>query len=138
MLASIETSNEAAENRQEKSPGFVRPPRGHPLDPIVSLVPGRNLLAQPLLLFPELGCEFLAEVLCLEHLAEFDFGIVERRSLEPLDCLFLGPHLPEPEACNQLLGLGKWAIDDRALLAGELDPGTLGACLEPFTREHYA
>jgi hypothetical protein len=42
--------------------------------------------AEAIFLRSQLGRELLAEVLCLEHRANFDFGAaVERRALEPLN-----------------------------------------------------
>src|ERR1700752_4938762 len=72
----------------------------------VAILFGFDLLAQSLFLRAQLRRELLAEILCLEDLAELDFGpAVERRLLEPLDRLVHRLHLPEPETGDELLGL---------------------------------
>src|ERR1700719_2822486 len=53
--------------------------------------------ADSILLRPELRSERLSEVIVLENLSNLDFGILEWSALEPLDRLFLGPDLPQPE-----------------------------------------
>ena len=63
------------------------------------------------LLFGQDGCEFFH----LKDLADFDFGVAGLRvgaTLDPLDGLFEGLDLPEPEAGDELLGLGEGAVDD--------------------------
>src|SRR5437667_10957500 len=66
------------------------------LSPI--LCPGACLGAQALLLLPDLGRERRTEVVRLEDLANLDLeAVLEGRTLEPLDRLFLGLHLPQPE-----------------------------------------
>src|SRR5688572_15644426 len=58
-----------------------------------------------------------AEVLQLEHLADLDLALPQHRvraTLDPLDRLLEGVHLPEPEAGDQLLGLGEGTVDDGA------------------------
>src|SRR5687767_13018425 len=99
---------------------------------------GCRLPPDPFLLFPELGSEFVAEVLRLEDMANFDLTFLEGGPLEPLDCLLLRPHLPEPEAGDQLLALLEWPIDHRPLSPGELAPRPLGARLESLAGEHDA
>ena len=71
-------------------------------------------LAQLVLPAPDLaGRVALGELGRLEDLTDLHLGAaVERRPLEPLDGLFLRLHLPEPEAGDQLLGLGEGAVDD--------------------------
>src|SRR6266568_5081563 len=101
-----------------------------------------HLRSQAFLLLPELGRELGAEILRLEHLSNLDhrlfagYGI--GTALDPLDRLFLRLDLPQPEAGDQLLCLGKRPIDDRSLRAGEADARALRARLEPFAREQHA
>src|SRR5882672_5447998 len=81
-----------------------------------------DLLAQALLLLSEFRSEFGAEVLGFEHRPNFDLGsTVEGTALEPLDRLFHRPHLPQPEAGDQLLGLGKRPVSHGMLPPRELD-----------------
>ena len=67
------------------------------------------------------------EVFELEERAELDFPILERHPLGPLDGLFFRLHLDDPEAGDQLLGLGKRTVDDRPLAARVLDAGALAS-----------
>src|SRR5213594_328561 len=100
---------------------------------------GGHLLAQALLSRAKLARGVARrEVLGLEHLADLHLGVLERSTLEPLDRLRLGLHLPEPEAGDQLLGLGERPVDHGPLPAGEPDPRALRAGLEPLGREHHA
>src|SRR2546426_6475827 len=74
--------------------------------------PGARLPAQALLSLPHLGRERRTEVVRLEDLANLDLeAVLEGRTLEPLDGLFLGLHLPDPEAGDQLLRLGERSVD---------------------------
>src|SRR5271165_113613 len=89
------------------------------------------------LLLGQDGCEFFH----LKDLADFDFGVDAMRvgaTLDPLDGLFEGLDLPDPEAGDKLLGLGEGAVDDGARLAGELDACALGAGMEAIHCEHDA
>src|SRR6266550_772636 len=95
-----------------------------------------HLLAQPLLLFPQLGSELGAEILRLEDLPDLHLGILEGSTLEPFDCLILRFHLPDPEPGDEFLRLGKRSVDHRPLSLGELDPRALRAGLESLCREH--
>src|SRR5438552_7660572 len=100
-----------------------------------------DLRAQALLLLPQLGRELGAEVLRLEHLANLDLGILPHRigaALDPFDRLLLRLHLPDPEAGDQLLGLGEGPVDDGALRTREPDARALRARVQPFAREHHA
>src|SRR5437879_155864 len=100
-----------------------------------------DLRAQALLLLPQLGRELGAEVLRLEHLADLDLRILPHRigaALDPFDRLFLRLHLPDPEAGDQLLGLGEGPVDDGALGSREPDARALRARVQPFAREHHA
>src|SRR5688500_2687551 len=100
---------------------------------------GLDLSAQPVFLRSELRRELGAEILGLEDLANLDLRIAaERRALEPLDCLLLRLHLPDPEARDQLLGLRERAIDDRPILSRESHARALGAGLKSLTREHHS
>src|SRR5215468_7292465 len=47
-------------------------------------------------------------------------------SLDPLDRLFERLNLPEPEAGDEFLGFGEGAVNDGAVLAGEVDAGAFG------------
>ena len=59
-------------------------------------------------------------------------------ALDPFDRLFLRLHLPQPEAGDQLLGLGEGPVDHGPLVAGELDARALRARMEPLAREQDA
>src|SRR4051812_3102538 len=78
-----------------------------------------RLLAETLLLLPQLGGEFLAEVLGLEHLAnlELDLTVAVERwpALDPFDRLLPRVHLDHREAGNQLLRLGERPVGDGGL-----------------------
>src|SRR5712691_6934106 len=67
--------------------------------------------AHALLLLPELGAQRRAEVVRLEHLPNLDLALLERSALEPRDRLVLRLHLPQPEAGDELLGLGERSVD---------------------------
>src|SRR6266516_5299597 len=124
------TTNEAQWNRH--APG--------PAPPLPFLLCG-DLRAQALLLLPQLGRELGAEVLRLEHLADLDLGILPHRigaALDPFDRLLLRLHLPDPEAGDQLLGLGEGPVDDGALRTREPDARALRARVQPFAREHHS
>src|SRR5438046_4627249 len=100
-----------------------------------------DLRAQALLLLPQLGGELGAEVLRLEDLADLDLGILPHRigaALDPFDRLFLRLHLPDPEAGDQLLGLGEGPVDDGALGSREPDARALRARVQALAREHHA
>src|SRR6185436_3812515 len=88
----------------------------------------------------ELRRKVLAKIGRLEDLTDLDLRpAAEWRALEPLDRLFSRFHLPEPEACNQLLGLREWPVDHRLLaVLLEAHASALRARLEPFAREHDA
>src|SRR5258707_15267998 len=94
-----------------------------------------HLRALPLLLRAQLRRELRSEILRLEYLADLDFGVTFERvgaALDPVDRLFLRFHLPDPEAGNQLLGLGEGTVDHRALRSREADARALRARLQPF------
>src|SRR3979409_1972917 len=81
-----------------------------------------GLLAQPHVGLAQLRRQLLAEVVGLEDLAQLDLdAAVERRALEPLDCLLARRALPHPVAGDDLLGLGERTVDDGALAAVEAD-----------------
>ena len=63
---------------------------------------------------------------------------VERRALEPLERLLARRALPDPEAGDQLLGLGERAVDDGALPALEAHARALGARVQAVAGEHHA
>src|SRR3954451_3179822 len=101
------------EQNQARGDGPARSLRGGGC----ALLFGCNLLPNALFLLPQLGSEISAEVFGLEYLANLDLALLEGRSLQPLDCLFPGSHLPQPEPRDQLLGLGKRSIDYSSLVA---------------------
>ena len=72
----------------------------------------------------QLGRQLVAEVVGLEDLADLDLGSpsVGRDALDPLDRLVASTSPRDPEAGDQLLGLGERAVDDGALVAGEARP----------------
>src|SRR5262249_58060216 len=111
----------------------------HLPDPIASTGDRRSavFLPQPfglgavaLLLLPELGSQRLTEVLGLVERPDLDLLAVERRALEPRDRLVHRVHLPQPEAGDQLLGLGERSVDDGRLASREPDPLALGGRLQ--------
>src|SRR5262245_49399791 len=111
-------------------PVAARPPRLRPVG---------GLPAQTLLLLSQLGGERGPEVLRLEDLADLEHGLGAGgvgAALGPLDGLLHRAHLPQPEAGDQLLGLGEGAVDHRPLVAGEAHPRSPGAGVESFTGEH--
>src|SRR6202045_4919093 len=78
---------------------------------------------------PQFRRQVRAEVLGLEHPADLDHfvALLERGAPDPLDRLLDGLDLPQPEARDQLLGLGERAIRHGAVAAAELDPHALRA-----------
>src|SRR3989442_171342 len=95
--------------------------------------------AQPLFVLPEFGLERGTEVVRLEPLTNLDLeAVIERRPLEPLDRLFFGLHLPQPEAGDQLLRLGERPVDHGPLASREPDTRALRARLQPLRREQHA
>src|SRR5262245_3071105 len=69
------------------------------------LFPFVQLRAQPFFLLTEFRRELGAEVLRSEDLPNFDLGLSLHRvgaALDPLNRLFLGLHLPQPKAGDQL------------------------------------
>src|SRR6266704_5732042 len=78
--------------------------------------------AHPLFVLPGFGLELGTEVVRFEDLANLDLeAVIERRTLEPLDRLFFGLHLPQPEAGDQLLRLGERPVDHGPLASREPD-----------------
>src|SRR5262249_54263465 len=74
-----------------------------------------------------------------KHLADLSLGAVfEGSAFEPLDSFFFRLHLPNPEAGDQFLGFGEWAVGNDSLVAGELYAGALGARVQPLSRQHHA
>src|SRR5689334_19271631 len=81
-----------------------------------------DLLANAVLLGAQLGRELLAEVLGLEDLADLDLRFARHGiggALDPLDGFLERAHLEDPEARDQLLGLGERPVDHGALAARE-------------------
>ena len=56
--------------------------------------------------------------------------MLDRAALELLDALLERLHLDQPEAGDELLGLGERPVHHGLLVAVEVDPGALGAGLE--------
>src|SRR3954451_18433239 len=84
----------------------------------------RDLLAQSLLLLPEFRRELGAEIFHLKNRSNFDFGFAGHRiwaAFYPLDRFFHRPHLPNPEAGNQLFGFGERPIRHGPGLSRETD-----------------
>src|SRR5690606_3546486 len=104
-------------------------------------VPGADAVTLAELLLAELGRHRIAEILHLEHLPDLDHRLLAGRvwnPLDPLDRLFLRLHVHQPEASDQLLGLGEGSIDDRALVPREVDACPLRARVESFTGQEDA
>jgi hypothetical protein len=55
---------------------------------------------------------------------------VDGHALDPFDALLERAALQDPEATNDFLGLGEWAVDDLGRAATESDPGSFRAWLE--------
>src|SRR5712671_322158 len=135
---SIDASNELSQNRHGLKTFFR--------DSASAVVPwllllGGGLGAQISFLLAKLGSQSGAEVLGLKDLANFDFGFPVVRigaALNPFDGLFHGAYLPEPEAGDQLFGLGERPVRDGTFWAGEADALALGTGLETLGGEQDA
>src|SRR5690606_31848892 len=105
-------------------------------------LPPLELGAQLLLLGAQLGREFLAEVLGLEHRADLDLGLLAghriRAAPDPLERLLHRLDLPDPEAGDQLLGLGEGPVDDGLLAAAEAHALALAARVQAVAGQHHA
>src|SRR5262247_1415360 len=105
------------------------------------LFPGLQFLAQAILLLPEFGSEFGAEVLHLKYLTKFDlaFFLVIRigDALGPLDRLFHRLHLPYPETTDQFFRFRKRPVGHRKLAFGKPDARALRAWMKSLTGKHY-
>src|SRR5690606_33401468 len=81
-----------------------------------------GLLQGALFLLPQLRSELRTEILGFENLANLDLALQAgegaRCPLDPIDALFQGVHLEDPEPGDQFLGFGKRAVDDAALFPG--------------------
>src|SRR5260370_19110188 len=98
-----------------------------------------RLDAPPGFLLSEFGGQVRAEVFGLKPPANFHFvSLSERGALQPLDRLFHRADLPQPEAGDQLLRLGKRPLDHRALSFCKLDALAFRTGLKPFARQHDA
>src|SRR5262249_26966810 len=100
-----------------------------------------DLGAQAFFLLAQFRRELGAEIVRFEDLADLDFGLFVvriRAALEPLDRFLARTNLPEPEAGDQLLGLGKRAVDDGALVSRETYPHALRAGMKAFSCKHDA
>src|SRR4051794_10242348 len=108
------------------------------------LLLARGLGAEALLLLAQLGRECLAEVLGLEDLTELDRRALALtrtgpgHALHPLDRLLLRLHLDDPEAGDQLLGLGERPVSHGGLAVGEPDPRALRARVQALAGEQHA
>src|SRR5262249_39729767 len=95
-----------------------------------------DLSTKALLLFADLSRRADgSEVGALEDLPDLDLAVLGVRvgaALDPLDRFRERLALPQPEAGDQFLGLGKRPVDDSALGALEADAGALGARLQPL------
>src|SRR6266536_1373506 len=102
----------------------------------------REARAEALLGLAHLGRERGTEVLRLEHLADLDLRLGAREgiraALHPLDGLFPGLGLDEPEARDELLRLRERPVHDRALGPRELDADALRARLEALPGQQHA
>ena len=73
--------------------------------------------------FAEGGCEFFGSKTW--RISDVGLAFVGA-ALDPLDRLFERLYLPEPEGGDEFLGFGEGAVNDGALLAGEVDAGAFG------------
>src|SRR4029450_4992402 len=84
-----------------------------------------DLCAEPLFLLAEFRRELCAEILGFEHLPNLELASFVRgigTTLGPIDRLLQRRAFPEPEACDQLLGLSERTVDHRPLVSRESDP----------------
>src|ERR1051326_2547771 len=86
----------------------------------------------------QFGGELFAEILRLEDLPDFHFGLFERGALEPVDRLIPRLHLPYPEARDQLFGLAERPVGDSLLPPGKPYAGALRARMQTLAGEHDA
>src|SRR5512143_2626806 len=102
----------------------------------------RHLRPNALLLRPELRSEFRAEIVRLEHLPDLELRLAAREGIrgafDPFDRLFSRFRLDQPEAGDQLLGLGAWSVDHRPLRSREPDARSLRARVEAFPGQQHA
>src|SRR5438445_3686358 len=100
-----------------------------------------DLRAQTLFLLAQFGGELVAEILGLEHLADFElrFALLERigATLGPLDGFFERLALPQPETRDKFLGFGERTVDDGALVAKEGHARALRARMQALAGEHH-
>src|SRR3989441_3598025 len=101
---------------------------------------GSYLGAQALFLLPELGGRLGTEDAGLEPLANLNPGFPLMgvgAALAPFDRLFHRPHLPQPEAGDQLLGLGEGPVDHGSIPSREPDALAFRTRVEPFGGEQH-
>src|SRR2546429_63336 len=130
---------ERGASKSTSSETYFRPVQARGLSGLRFL--GGCLSTQALLLRPEIGSKLGTEVLCLEHPANLNLGFPFMRTgaaFDPLDCLFHRSHLPQPEAGDQLLGLGEGPVDDSPFLSREPDALALRTRVEPLGGEQHA
>src|SRR5438128_264504 len=72
-----------------------------------------------------LDCRAGTEVLQLAQLANLDLAFLEGDAFSPVDRFVLRIYLDQPEAADQLLGLGEGPVDHGALCPRELDTRAL-------------
>src|SRR5215813_12009763 len=83
----------------------------------------------------------IAEVLDLEQWPDLDLAFLLVRigaALDPVDRLLKRRHFPQPEAGNELLGLGEGAVGDSAILAREAHARALARRLQALACKHDA
>src|SRR5262249_15974007 len=104
------------------------------------LLPPGHLCTQALLSSPEFARRVARCALSrFEYLADLHLGaVVARSALEPLDRLLFRFGLPDPEAGDQLLRLGEWAVGHGSLVSVEFDPRSFGTGLQSLPSEHHA
>ena len=88
-----------------------------------------HLSAEVFFLLNFLVVEGRCEVFGLQDLADLYVGVAfvgVGAALDPLDGLFERLDLLEPEAGDEFLAFGKGAVNDGAVLAGEVDAGAFG------------
>src|SRR4029077_6586473 len=115
-LLARRTTNSEIDNSNNLFPGRSLP-RLKLRRLLLQLVPQR-LLARSIFRWKDLG----RKVRGLVHLADLDLSApIERCALEPFHRFFHGLHLPQPEAADEFLGFGEWAVDYGALLTRKRD-----------------
>src|SRR4051812_44928872 len=103
------------------------------------LLLGGDFCTQSFLLRSELGSELSTEILRLKHRADFHLRpAIKGRALQPFHRLVDRPNLPKPEAGNQLLCLGKWAVNDGARGSRKSDALPFFTWMQALACQHNA